>query len=427
MFIYLFAYLFLYEASAAINVLEKGVMPLEKESVAIQFYIDVENDDRKDSCTVTPLPKRCCLTDLDKEDCDTMDVYSGKTILVKPKDRETLVLVYPSIYQHDQIGFCDFGLLYRCGRSKTTREIINIPFDTRTTFAASRLLVNYIADQKQTDCGYLDEDSLKDCEPVDCSAKYFDRKPFYDGNLHKCIPAVTCAGDPNKQMPDIVYEPNSNTCRDLENTLTVQDIYEINTGLFTTIRPRPQEEMFVKVKSNCSTPSQNFNLLKDIMFGKLSPVARTDVTDYSECCKAALLKILACILGITALILSCAFCISTTTWLFSKWRDGSLNDHWQGLINIKERRKKGDCKPCRSRVNQEVRNSLLREVIVRDIPMELRDSVVDICGRMEKEVRWKKRYRREDMGSQISLQSGESSSSSGTSAESANDQTKLLN
>lgn len=438
MFIYLFPYLFLCEVLSTIKVFDNGILPLEKKSVGIQFFLDIENEDRWNSCVVRTWTKKCCLTDSDKEDCDTILVYGVNVDYVKPKDRETLIYVYPCIHQHDQVGYCDLILESQCGRSNARhKEVINIPFDTRITRGkrdAKNLLINYIADQNSKECESIDQDSLNNCEPINCNIKYSSRRPFYDYNLQRCVEAAICEGDPDKDLPDIVYIPISNVCRDLESPLTSEDIYELSKGIYSTTETfKGGIKVKVELKSNCTTISQNLKLIKDIMDGSLYPIDQGDTSAYSECCNDAVYKILCYIAGISALLLFFICCVRTSVWLQENLSKGNIQKWWKDFKKkLRKRRESGGHYELKT-TDSDVRNSLLREVIIKDIPLELRDNVVDICDRMDSEVRWKKRYRKEDIGSQFSLTDGRgidvrcSSTSSTSSLENCDEKVKLLN
>lgn len=436
MFIYLFPYLFLYDVQASINVLDSGILPLEKNSVGIQFYLDIGNEDRFNSCVLRTWSKKCCLTDSEKEDCDTMLVYGVNTDYIKPKNIETLIYVYPCIYQHDQVGYCDFVLESQCGKDSTRhKEVIKVPFDTRISRgkkSTKGLLINYITYQKSKVCQSIDQDSLNNCEPINCNLKYSCSRPFFDNNLQRCVDAAICEGDPDKDLPDIVYVPNSNICRDLESPLTSEDIYQLSKGIYSTTEAyRDGIPVKVEIKSNCTTISQNIRLIKDIMDGRLYP-ENVEISAYSECYKEAAFKILCCIASTCAFLLFFICCIRTSLWIEKNWSNGSIHKWWKDFRKkLRKKRQSGGHYELR-RIDSEVRNTLLREVIVKDIPLELRDTVVDICDRMDNEVRWKRRYRKEDIGSQFSLTDGGeidahiSSTSSTSSLENCDEEEKLL-
>lgn len=436
MVIFFIVFYLIYDVTATINVLDKGVVPLEKNSVGIKFFIDVVNEDRTQNCSVHCWAKRCCLNDTEKTDCSVMKIFSGSTYNVTPKDRETMIIVYPTIIQHDLVGYCEFLLVSKCGRSvKNVKRFVFIPFDTRISIGLNtHLLQSYINDQQRVECDSLDENSLNECRPVFCDHKYAGARSFYETRKKKCIPVTTCIGVAGKEMPDLVYVPISNICRDLENPLSVKDVYDINTGSYVTTE---SSDIVLELHSNCSTLSENLKLLTDVMFGKVCINEGGNKIDYSQCVKIAVLRMLGWIAFTTLLLLSCVWMM----WFFTTDRrrpEGGIytvGSHWQSFKDcwIKKKLKSPFSYTSLSqtslKTNAGIRNELLRDVMVRDIPMELRDSVVNICDRMDTEVKWKQRYRRGDLGSQISLRKvehSETSTSTDTEDDECTEKDKLL-
>ncbi|XP_045771376.1 uncharacterized protein LOC123871554 [Maniola jurtina] len=396
----------IFQVFAIISVVDKGISPLEKNSVGIKFFVDIVNENRTGTCKVYSRVKKCCLTDLEKEDCGIMQVIDETLDVIKPRERKTLEYVFPTLCPHDLVGYCDVLLNYRCLKNRD-RLLINIPLDTRIISArrSHPLLKYYLSNSNSMACETLDQNSLDDCLPIDCDVKYAGQRSFYDKDINRCTKTPLCVGDIEKELPNIVYVPSINLCKNLENPLTTQDIYAITTGLGTIVQStKKEDDVQVEFKSNCSTISQNLHLLKDLMYGKLCPCEKSDI-NFEDGCKSAILSIVFCVISICGLLLTFIVCVNTTVWIYIQWSKGNINAFIVRMKSkFKRTEKKRHLNASKSRVNNEVRNTLLREVIVRDIPLELRGSVVSLCERMEKEVRKKRRYRNEDIGSQISLQ-----------------------
>ncbi|CAG4992405.1 unnamed protein product [Colias eurytheme] len=344
-----------------------------------------------------------------------MDLYNEAYEVVRPRDRKTIIYIYPAIYQHDLKGYCDINLAYRCN---TYQDILQteIGFDTRITKRSKRLLKPYLGAYKGRICDTIDQDPLNGCAPVNCDFKYLGYKPFYDKSLKKCVEGATCIGDFEKELPDIVYIPDVNSCRDLDMPMTVQDIYAITTGLGTVTQSTSYDDVsYVEARSNCSTISQNINLLRDLLHGKLCPCSEDKVIDFSGCFRSALFAIILCIISAVAVLFSFICCINVTVKLYKLWSKGELSEIWRNVKSCLKKKKK--CKKKVSYVDKEIRNALLKDVIVRDIPIELRESVVNVCDRMGREVGKKKRYRDTDVGSQISLINDKDSVTTTTSSD----------
>lgn len=408
----------IHEALSAVTVVDKGIMSLEQRSVGLRFFVDVESDHRVGTCRIHSWPKMCCIENTPYKDCCTDTIYGDNTESLMPKRRETLVFVHPTLYPHDLIGSCIFIVEYKCKRQKrATHFDVNIPFNTNTkTKTKSEYLKDYYH-EKPSSCNSLDEDALHDCIPVNCDLKYSGRRPFFDPIRRKCASAPNCKTNFKRSLPDIAYVPKSNICRDLDQFITVGDIYGISTGLGVVSEPAKTtiNQMTVRVKSNCSTISQNLALLRDLMTGKLCPLYTGDTSEYKECCLRALLSICVCVIVVSALLLSMVCCIHTTFYCYKKWTTGELTFAFQNLMRkMRNNKKNVHRKP--SMLSRDLTNNLLKEVLTRDLPLELRDSIVEICERIGREVKRKKRYRMVDLGSQINLLEDESRASTASSS-----------
>ncbi|CAH2254650.1 jg4485 [Pararge aegeria aegeria] len=401
-FFYLLTKISILKVFAVISVADKGILPLEKNSIGIRFFIDIENESRVGTCKVYSRVKKCCLTDLDEEDCGIMYAIGITFEVTKPKDRKTLLYIFPTLCPYDLVGYCDVLLDYRCSKNRD-RLHVNIPFDTTISKSkrSNPLVKALLGNVKSFACESLDQNSLYNCFPIDCDVKYSGQRSFYDKDINRCIKTPVCVGEADKELSSTVYVPTVNVCKDLECPLSTQDIYAISTGLGTVIQTSilKEDDVRFEFESNCSTISQNLYLLKDLMYGKLCPCN----VNSEDLCKSAVLGIVFCVLSICATLLSFLFCANMFVWIYRQWSKGNI-DAFFARVKKKFKRTENKRHLRRSRINSEIRNTLLREVIIKDIPLELRESVEGICDRMEKEVRKKKRYRKKDIGSQISLQ-----------------------
>lgn len=391
---------------ADINVLDKGVLPLHRDSVALQLYVDIENKSRAQSCKVFFSIKRCCLVDENQEDCGIFDIYGGYFGIIRPKERHTIILVHPTVYPHDKIGSCEVVLNFKCDTNCIKKRKVLIPFDTsifncKKKRRNKKIFENYFNPRDIEYCASKDNNPLEDCAIVNCDMKYNEYKHYYDTRESKCVKAPACVGNYTDDAFNVVYVPKSNACRDLSESITLDDIYAIKTGLGVVMEDQETETADkIILRTNMTTISQNLKFLKDIFYGKY---LRSDAEDYSKYTFAAVGSIIAYIVGVAALVLSFFCCLQTCLWFHDKW---SANENFRDCCSdLKKRFKSLTSKvsSTQERVSPEVKNTLLREIIVRDIPLELRDSVVDICDRMNAQVKWKRRYRLDDLGSQISL------------------------
>lgn len=77
-----------------------------------------------------------------------------------------------------------------------------------------------------TNCQSEDFDPFNNCNPVNCEEKYFGKRNFFDGK--KCVPAIIC--EPNV---NVVYEHDTNKCRNLKNILDDEDRKSMERGKFS--------------------------------------------------------------------------------------------------------------------------------------------------------------------------------------------------
>ncbi|CAH2106823.1 unnamed protein product [Euphydryas editha] len=378
----------------------------------MQIYVDVENENRKEDCKIYSTVEKCCLTDSEEEDCDTIDIYSDKFDTIKPKDRKTFIHVLPTPYQHDLIGYCEIILIIHCPMTQEKLKI-QIPFDTKIRKESLPLFKDYVGNNKPIVCDTLDQNPLDECSPTNCDIKYFDRRPFYDLNVKRCIKAPICVGDIDTELPDIVYDPKVNICKDLSSPLSFRDIYSMSTGIGTVVATVKPDLVKVSLKRNCTTISQNLLFLKDLMYGKLFPHSNNEEINYKDDCKSAIFSILINIISVCALLFSFVCCVNTIVWVQRQWLNGNIGNLIKKIRSKFKRTKTLSRKP---RNRKKVRNALLRDVVVNDVPLKLRSSVISICNRIEKEVHKKNRYRKSDIGSQISLQKNRSTSQSTNSS-----------
>lgn len=379
-----------YQVICTLTIADKGISPLQKNSIAIQFFIDTTNKNSFGVCKVYSKIKKCCL--VDAEVCDLVNVYSPQVKTVKARGSKRLIFIFPSIYQHDLIGYCDIALIYRCTRKAGILNV-HLPFDTKIDVKSrsNSVFKDYTNVDKTSVCQTLDQDSLNKCSPIDCDVKYNGKKPFYDKSLSKCIETPICIASLNDDLPNMAYDSQLNICKDLDVQLSVQDIYTITTGLGVVTKKNIEKENISKmvVKSNCSTISQNLLLLKDLMCGKLCPCPY--VVDFTDLCMNAVFCIIFSIVSISVAILCCVCCIHTSVWLFTQWLDGNMKDLMMN-IRSKIKRTNNTCR-YRSEAIDPKQNILLREIVTKEIPLEIRNSAVSVCERLEKEIYTKNKYK----------------------------------
>lgn len=394
----MFIFIFLFQCiliTNQIRIIDKGILPLDRNSVGLQFFLDIENENSSDTCLLHSWPKMCCLFNTEDVDCDIMKIYGNNYDSLWPKERTTMLFVYPTVIPYDISGYCTFLLDYQCGeRCRRKKELIAIHFDTKIKNKRNCLVKNYVNGQKIESCDSIDQDSLNECLPVNCDLKYSGHRPFYEIASNKCVRVPACLTDLRRELPDVIYEPTTNNCKDLDKSFSLADIYGLSAGVNVVTKKPDTKELKVVMESNCSTISQNLYFLRDMFYGKLNFIKGVKC-DFSKTCNAAILSILICIFSLTVLFLLFVCCVGSTTWFHKKWSHGELHNELEKVkrkIRILDDDKKS--------TDKEVKNMLLREVIVSDIPLELQDDVY-LDDYIDREIDWKKRYRSEDIRGQF--------------------------
>lgn len=73
-------------------------------------------------------------------------------------------------------------------------------------------------------CQHEDLDPFNGCKPVNCELKYFGKRNYFENP--RCVPAKVCDHD-------LMYDYETNECRDPRNILNINDVNEIESGMFT--------------------------------------------------------------------------------------------------------------------------------------------------------------------------------------------------
>ncbi|XP_023219454.1 uncharacterized protein LOC111621527 [Centruroides sculpturatus] len=139
-----------------------------------------------------------------------MQLIGGEKGELKHGDTRNLTLMYPNLYLHDRKGSCQVVI-----SSERDKIEYTINFDT--------LLYHYLANEELKECSSVDENPLNDCLPAICLIKYSGKRNFFNRTTRRCQKVAECFPDEEGDLPDIVYIPESNTCRKLTRELTEND------------------------------------------------------------------------------------------------------------------------------------------------------------------------------------------------------------
>lgn len=74
-------------------------------------------------------------------------------------------------------------------------------------------------------CEFEDLNPFNKCAPIDCELKYFGKRNYFQHP--NCVPVKVCENDPN-----IVYDYETNSCRNLMKIFTKDELKMLKAGVF---------------------------------------------------------------------------------------------------------------------------------------------------------------------------------------------------
>ena len=77
-------------------------------------------------------------------------------------------------------------------------------------------------------CDFEDLNPFDHCKPVSCEEKYFGKRNFFNSSDSSCVAAMKC-----EQNNDIIYDYETNECKNSAKILSEEDLNEILKGNFT--------------------------------------------------------------------------------------------------------------------------------------------------------------------------------------------------
>ena len=75
-------------------------------------------------------------------------------------------------------------------------------------------------------CDFEDLNPFDNCNPVNCEEKYFGKRNFFKDS--RCVAAMNC-----DQSDGVIYDYETNECKNSANILTDEDLNGIMKGNFT--------------------------------------------------------------------------------------------------------------------------------------------------------------------------------------------------
>ncbi|XP_023209337.1 uncharacterized protein LOC111612367 [Centruroides sculpturatus] len=196
---------------------DSGIMKLKREDQVMIFYITITNVGT-DTLKLRVNGEQCCQKITAEEtDCETMQLIGGEIGELKHGDTRSLTLMYPNLYLHDRKGSCKVFI-----SSNNDKMEYNINFETllpKKHQPIPPLLSDYLANKEIKECSSVDENPLNDCLPVICLIKYSGKRNYFNHTTRRCQKVTECVSETERNLPDIVYIPESNTCRNLSSKL----------------------------------------------------------------------------------------------------------------------------------------------------------------------------------------------------------------
>lgn len=216
-----------------IEVLNSGVSRFRKDDMIVVFFITIQHHGQKPQ-RIMLMMVECCEKITDEEsDCNSIELYGGDEGIIEGGAIRNLTMHYPNIYAYNRRGTCLVDIWHRPLGGEEGSEIRHrIDFDTTVTFdEVPPSLQGLYKPDKITKCETTDLDPFDRCNPVYCLLKYSGNRNFYNRKSKRCQKVPTCIADPSKDLPDVAYVPNSNTCRDLESAVSEEDIRLLVHGM----------------------------------------------------------------------------------------------------------------------------------------------------------------------------------------------------
>lgn len=212
--------------SHSLQILDSGVMKILKDDMVVIFFMTIKNHEGSPRRAMIRVVECCERIHEAETDCDIMNLYGGDYGVIEPGTIRNLTLIYPNLYGYNRKGTCLVTVLHRCLAGSVTDEIRHrIDFDTTiSTEKVPIALEGWYDPGTFVTCDSPDLDPFDHCNPVNCQLKYSGYRNYFNREWKMCQKVPMCKANEDKDLPDVVYIPNSNTCRNLENFATAENI-----------------------------------------------------------------------------------------------------------------------------------------------------------------------------------------------------------
>lgn len=223
-----------------IEVMNSGIMKLKKEDMIIVLFLTIHHHGEKARNMMATMVECCEKINDDDTDCSIIQVFGEHLGVVEPGTTLNVTFIYPNIYGYNRRASCVVDIWNRregMGVDDTNEIRHRIDFDTTIRLPPEVIpphLQGLYNPDKITRCETTDLDPFDGCNPVDCRSKYSGLRNFFNHKRKRCQKVPKCEGDPNKDLPDVIYVPTSNTCRNLDNAVSKEEILDLIKNKYET-------------------------------------------------------------------------------------------------------------------------------------------------------------------------------------------------
>lgn len=216
----------------------KGILPVGKKHIGLSFYVDVDNQSDEEVSLSTKMLQCCELITEDDNDCTHMHLVGGQMGDLAPGLTRKITLIYVTLYPYNRKGSCNIAVYYKSPRHKTGIALkTEILFDTLVTNDVTpTALRDFYDPSKITLCDSPDQDPLYKCRAVNCHWKYGGARSFFNNMTQRCEQVPRCETNLDAELPDIVYVPNINRCKDLSVPINEEDVKHLTRSLVENTR-----------------------------------------------------------------------------------------------------------------------------------------------------------------------------------------------
>lgn len=219
-----------------LEILASGLGKISEKHMLMEFYVTVYHHGVSPQRVILTMIE-CCEVLMEGEvDCDFMKLYGSNLLIIAPKKTENLTMYYPNMYTYNRKGWCILKLYHHTSMRWDVNAIRHkITFDTSVwKHPLPQVVRSFRNSGRLPKCDTSDLDPFDHCNPVNCLIKYSGYRNYYNRKSKRCQKVPVCISDMTKELPDVVYVPTINICRNLTIAVTEEDRRQILRGITET-------------------------------------------------------------------------------------------------------------------------------------------------------------------------------------------------